>query len=227
MHRHIRTLQQPCAVSTIREFGLSFTLQGRSPCDATHLSAAQHWRRCCSRWPPASVTGRQQLTAHRSQLQRRPRGRRPLSSRPSSGWQGHPSGLFTQHSSPCCSGALASSTEGGYSACCGQLSLPGRFDHRRTQLYNAMAPAARTRPCCIYCLSVDSGTRAHVHASQADRRLRASDRALASVVPAVTAQDITMEAVHGVFSSGRRLLQDTCQPPLLSGSEQAERTVRD
>jgi hypothetical protein len=35
-------------------------------------------------------------------------------------------------------------------------------------------------------------------------------RALASVVTTVSAQNIMMEAVHGVFSSGRRrLLQDT------------------
>ena len=34
-------------------------------------------------------------------------------------------------------------------------------------------------------------------------------RALASVVTTVSAKDITMEAVHGVFSSWRRLLQDT------------------
>ncbi len=34
-------------------------------------------------------------------------------------------------------------------------------------------------------------------------------RALAAVVPALTAQDVTVEAVHGVFSSRRRrLLQD-------------------
>ena len=38
--------------------------------------------------------------------------------------------------------------------------------------------------------------------------LCAHARALASVVPAVAAQDITVEAVHGVFGSRRRLLQD-------------------
>jgi len=79
-------------------------------------------------------------------------------------------------------------------------------------------PTAQTRTAEFELANAHPGLRAspraalcHIGATFALLRVHKYplDRALASVVPAVAAQDITVEAVHGVFGSRRRrLLQD-------------------